>query len=468
MTQHYVTNNSYEILTPNGWEDFQGVIFNESVHKPSKKIIFSTGNSITATLDHRFYIDGLEVRVETLKVGDSLDSAIGARLIVDIDDVILPNTFEIFNAENHIIIANEIHSHQCDELSFVNPPEKAREFWTALSPTLSTGGRCIITSTPNSDEDQFAEIWHAANKKFDANGIEQKVGINGFYPFFAHWREHPDRDDAWATAERAKMHSEKFRREFECEFLINDETLISATKLSELTAIDPIYTMGQTRWYKEIDPRSTYLISLDPSLGTGGDYAAMQVFEMPSMDQVGEWRHNTTPVQTQIRHLRDILAYIHDRGIEKGGFAPTTYYSMENNTLGEAALIVIESIGEENFHGLFLSEPIKKGHIRKFRKGFNTTHRTKVTACSQFKNLLETGKMTINSKVLMSELKTFISRGVGFGAKSGEHDDLISAVLLIIRMATVLSDWDPSIYDKMSEKLTEDQMPLPIFISSGF
>jgi hypothetical protein len=461
MTQHYVTNNSYEILTPNGWEDFQGVIFNESVHKPSKKIIFSTGNSITATLDHRFYIDGLEVRVETLKVGDSLDSAIGARLIVDIDDVILPNTFEIFNAENHIIIANEIHSHQCDELSFVNPPEKAREFWTALSPTLSTGGRCIITSTPNSDEDQFAEIWHAANKKFDANGIEQKVGINGFYPFFAHWREHPDRDDAWATAERAKMHSEKFRREFECEFLINDETLISATKLSELTAIDPIYTMGQTRWYKEIDPRSTYLISLDPSLGTGGDYAAMQVFEMPSMEQVGEWRHNTTPVQTQIRHLRD-------RGIEKGGFAPTAYYSMENNTLGEAALIVIESIGEENFHGLFLSEPIKKGHIRKFRKGFNTTHRTKVTACSQFKNLLETGKMTINSKVLMSELKTFISRGVGFGAKSGEHDDLISAVLLIIRMATVLSDWDPSIYDKMSEKLTEDQMPLPIFISSGF
>jgi hypothetical protein len=250
--------------------------------------------------------------------------------------------------------------------------------------------------------------------------------------------------------------------------LINDETLINATKLAELKGVDPTFTMGQTRWYKEIDPRATYLVSLDPSLGTGGDYAAMQVFEMPSMIQVGEWRHNTTPVQTQIRHLRDILMYIHDRGIEKGGFAPTAYYTMENNTLGEAALIVIESIGEENFHGLFLSEPIKKGHIRKFRKGFNTTHRTKVTACSQFKNLLETGKMTINSKVLVSELKTYISRGVSFGAKSGEHDDLIAALLLIIRMATVLADWDPTVYDKMSEKLSEDQMPLPIFISSGF
>jgi hypothetical protein len=216
MKQHYVTNNSYDILTPFGWESFEGIIFNESVYKPSRKIIFSTGNSITATLDHRFYIDGLEVRVETLKIGDSLDSAIGPQLIVDIDAVILTHTFEIFNSENHIIVANEIHSHQCDEFAHIEPPEKAREFWTALSPTLSTGGRCIITSTPNSDEDQFAAIWHEANKKFDRNGIEQHVGSNGFYPFFASWSEHPDRDDDWAFHQRSQIGDVKFSREFNC------------------------------------------------------------------------------------------------------------------------------------------------------------------------------------------------------------------------------------------------------------
>ena len=37
----------------------------------------------------------------------------------------------------------------CDEFAFVQPPEKAKEFWTSLSPTLSTGGKCMITSTPN-------------------------------------------------------------------------------------------------------------------------------------------------------------------------------------------------------------------------------------------------------------------------------------------------------------------------------
>ena len=355
----------------------------------------------------------------------------------------------------------------CDEFAFVQPPEKAKEFWTALSPTLATGGKCIITSTPNSDEDQFAMIWTEANKKFDEHGNETKLGVNGFFPYFAHWRENPLRDDEWARLERAKIGEERFRREFECEFLIFDETLIHSVKLAELAGVDPVMTMGQTRWYKDINPNATYLVSLDPSLGTGGDYGAIEVFEMPSMTQVAEWRHNLTPVQAQVKHLREILKYIQERGQEKGG-TPQIYYSVENNTLGEAALIVISDIGEEHFAGLFLSEPIRKGHVRKFRKGFNTTHRTKVTACSQLKIMIETNKMQLFSKPLISELKTFIAHGVGFGAKTGEHDDLVSATLLIIRMASVLADWDPHIYDKMTEKITEDQMPMPIFVSSGF
>jgi hypothetical protein len=356
----------------------------------------------------------------------------------------------------------------CDEFAFVQPPEKAKEFWTALSPTLSTGGKCIITSTPNSDEDQFAMIWTEANKKFDEYGNEREVGTNGFYPYFAPWSEHPDRDEEWAKVERAKIGEERFRREFDCEFLIFDETLINAVKLTELKGVDPIMTMGQTRWYKDIDPRCTYLVALDPSLGTGGDYGAIQVFEMPTMEQVAEWRHNLTPIQAQVKHMREIIKYIAERGEEKGGASPQIYYSVENNTLGEAALVVINDLGEENFRGLFLSEPIRKGHVRKFRKGFNTTHRTKISACAIFKNLIETHRMKIFSKPLISELKTFVAHGVGFGAKTGEHDDLVSAMLLIIRMAGILSDWDPQIYEKMTEQLTEDQLPMPIFVSTGF
>jgi intein/homing endonuclease len=252
-----------------------------------------------------------------------------------------------------------------------------------------------------------------------------------------------------------------------CEFLIYDETLINAVKLADLKGDEPKMTMGQTRWYKDIDPRCTYLISLDPSLGTGGDYAAIQVFELPSMEQIAEWRHNLTPVQGQVKNLREICTYIQNRSKEKGGSAQI-YYSVENNTVGESALICISNIGEENFPGLFLSEPIRKGHVRKFRKGFNTTHKTKIAVCSQFKHMIETQKMKIHSKPLISELKNYVAHGVGYGAKRGESDDLVSATLLILRMSSILADWDPKIYEKMTDKITEDQMPMPIFVSTGF
>ena len=102
-----------------------------------------------------------------------------------------------------------------DEFAFV-PPNIAEEFWTSISPTLSTGGKAIITSTPNSDEDTFATIWKEANKKFDEFGNEQSVGVNNFFPFTCKWSEHPDRDQAWAAAEQGRIGEERFRREFGC------------------------------------------------------------------------------------------------------------------------------------------------------------------------------------------------------------------------------------------------------------
>ena len=97
-----------------------------------------------------------------------------------------------------------------------------------------------------------------------------------------------------------------------CEFLVFDETLINSIKLAEMAGIEPIMKMGQCRWYKKINPMSTYIVSLDPSLGTGGDPAAIQVIEIPSFDQVAEWQHNLTTIQAQVRILRDICNYISD------------------------------------------------------------------------------------------------------------------------------------------------------------
>jgi hypothetical protein len=102
-----------------------------------------------------------------------------------------------------------------DEFAFVRPTI-GREFWTSISPTLATGGKCIITSTPNSDEDQFATLWKGANKQFDEFGNPTELGVNGFKAFRSYWNEHPDRDEAWAVQTRSQLGDERFRREMDC------------------------------------------------------------------------------------------------------------------------------------------------------------------------------------------------------------------------------------------------------------
>ena len=217
-------------------------------------------------------------------------------------------------------------------------------------------------------------------------------------------------------------------------------------------------------WYKKPRAGHAYLVSLDPSLGTGGDYAAIQVFELPGMIQCAEWQHNNTPIQGQIRVLKDIINQIDKTVTTHSEKSSEIYYSVENNTIGEAALMAIQDQGEENIKGLFVSEPIRKGHVRKFSKGFNTTHRSKISACSKFKEYIENDKMTVYSKNLVSELKTFVASGNSFSAKPGEHDDLVSATLLICRMVGVVASWDQKLYQRLKENTEEEVAPMPIFV----
>ena len=353
----------------------------------------------------------------------------------------------------------------CDEFAFVNPPNKAREFWTSLAPTLSTGGKCIITSTPNSDEDQFALIWKEANKKLDEYGNEQPVGRNGFAAFKASWQEHPERTEEWAKEERARIGEERFRREHDCEFLIYDETLIKPIKLADMEGTEPKERHGHVRWYDYVTKNKAYLVALDPAMGTGGDNAAIEVFQLPEMKQVAEWQHNSTPIQGQVKIMKQIIEHISDSLKAKGVANPEIYYSLENNSIGEAGLVAIADMGEENIAGQMLSERVKKGHVRKFRKGYNTTHISKVSACAKLKQMIENDKMAIKSKNLISELKNFVASGNSFSAKPGEHDDLVMSTILAVRMASTIASWDQKLFERLRDSEEELTMPMPIMIS---
>jgi hypothetical protein len=338
-----------------------------------------------------------------------------------------------------------------DEFAFVRP-SIAREFWTAITPTLSTGGKAIITSTPNSDEDQFAFIWKGANKTEDEFGNTTELGVNGFRAYRASWDEQPGRDQKWANEMKAQLGEDRFRREIGCEFIIADETLINPSTLIDLQGIEPITRMGQVRWYQKPVKGNIYTVALDPSIGTGNDPAAIQIFEANSVTQVGEWKHNKTDIPTQIKLIAQINKYI----VECTGEPNNLYYSVENNSIGEAALVSLNEYGENNIPGTFISEPGKK------RKGFNTTQKSKLTACAKFKTLIESKKLTINSRSLVSELKAFVAHAGSYAAKIGDHDDLVMASLLSIRMIQELGSYHFEL-DSYVRDHEEFVAPLPFF-----
>lgn len=355
----------------------------------------------------------------------------------------------------------------CDELAAVDR-NKQEEFWTAIRPTLSTGGKCIITSTPSSDEDVFAQIWFGALDTFDEYGAEDPNGIgkNGFKAVKFTWRVHPKRGDEWEKSERAAMGDAKFEREHNCEFINANETLIDPFVLARLTGADPIFITGNIRWFKHPEPEKTYLVTLDPSMGTGGDFAAIEVFELPNMNQVAEWQNNKTSIPNQIRILSNILEYIKDSIQQQSVFAePEIYWTIENNSIGEAANIVIKEIGEEKFPGTFLSESRKSVGGKRVRKGFNTTHKNKVEACTRLKSLVEREKITIRSKPLVSQLKSFVARGASYAAKSGDHDDLVSALLLNIRLVERVMRYDENVHENLKETAEyEGREPMPVLV----
>jgi hypothetical protein len=245
----------------------------------------------------------------------------------------------------------------------------------------------------------------------------------------------------------------------DCEFIINDETLIAPAKLIELNGHEPTYRIGQVRWFQRPRAGRIYVVALDPSLGTGGDPSAIQVFEANNTEQIAEWRHNRTTIPEQVRILADICKHLNETVQDP----QSIYYSIENNTIGEAALISISEYGEERIEGYFLSEP-HSGNGRRFRKGFNTTMKPKLAACNKLKTLIESNRMKIRSSALISELKTFVASGVGFAAKTGETDDLVMASILAVRMMQLLQTYHVEMDNQMRDHGDSIIEPMP-FIS---
>jgi hypothetical protein len=243
----------------------------------------------------------------------------------------------------------------------------------------------------------------------------------------------------------AKIGERKWLQEYECEFLSSDALLIDSMVLANLTPIvrknKPEFEINDVKFWKRPQSGVQYLVGVDPATGTGEDFTVITVWEFPSMEQVAMFRSNTMSSATVYPVLKNLLKFLERTG-------STVYFSIENNGVGEGLIALYEADETPPMASEMISEPGKN------RQGVTTTGKSKMRACLNLKELVEKRKMTIRSELLLKEMKEFTRRAAGYAARRGSTDDIISSVLIVLRILEEIASFEQEAFDKI--RATDD------------
>lgn len=317
-----------------------------------------------------------------------------------------------------------------DEFAFVKPAIQ-EEFWTSILPTLSTGGSCIMSSTPNGDSDLFAQLWRAADcgTKLDSDALN-------FVPIHVRWDEPPGRDAAFKATQIRLLGELKWRQEFECEMLSSDQLLIDTRVLFSLkTPEQPLLEYNGFTFWDKLQSEQTYIVTVDPSTGSGLDYSVIDIYHFPTLKQVAQFRDNSMNSPLLYAKLKWVLDSMEQKMC-------TTYFTVENNGVGEGILALYQNDDTPPEYAEMVSDG---GN----REGMNTNRATKLKACVSLKELFEAGKIHINSPQTLKELKNFVRKKGSYEAQVGSTDDTVSTLLLLTRVLIEIAGHEQAAFDKL-------------------
>jgi len=289
------------------------------------------------------------------------------------------------------------------------------DFWGSVSPVVSSGKttKIVLVSTVNGLNHFYKFTSLARSGKSEYNLISVT------------WRDVPGRDEAWkqTTLSDLNFDEEKFRQEFENEYMGSSGTLISGTKLKALVEgiILPSQSQAGVKMYESYIKENEYVIIVDVSRGKGLDYSAFHVINITKMPykQVMSFRDNfVTPVElAQIVHRFSImygnahvLVETNDIGQQVGDLL---YYDFECENL-----LFTDNQGAKG-------KVITTGMKTSTDKGVRTTKTVKNVGCSILKLLIEQDQLIIQDQDTINELTTFSRKAHSYEAESGHHDDLV-------------------------------------------
>jgi len=298
-----------------------------------------------------------------------------------------------------------------DEAAFIR---NFGDLWKGLYPTLSTGGRAILVSTPNGTGGQYYDIYHGA--------IEED---NDFNPIKLPWDVHPERSDVWFDKESKNLNKQQVAQELLCDFQASGETFLSAEEIDGLQSSirTPIEKWGPENgiWvWKYFLENHNYVISADVARGDGADYSTFHVIDTTESEVVAEFKGKVPPDQLAV-----ILA-------EAGRRYGNALLCPESNTYGYAVLMKLHELGYNNiyfskekdkFNAMYGGGPIGNA-------GFSTQGHSRAQILTKLEEVIRNKKVSIYSSRLVSELKTFVWSGQKAQAQRGKNDDLVMSLAI--------------------------------------
>lgn len=314
-----------------------------------------------------------------------------------------------------------------DEFAFV-PNNMAQDFFQSTYPVISSGKttKVIIVSTPNG-LNQFYKMW--------TDAVEKR---SSYVPIEVHWSMIPGRDEKWKEETIKNTSEEQFRVEFETEFVGSTHTLITGSKLRNLTYKVPIEEYDGFSFYEQpikqtldengkiINYDHIYFLMVDPSQGLGLDYTAMTVVNVTEFPYkiVAKYRSNTMQplllpniIYSLGKKYNDafVLVEVNNNGQQ---IVDTLHFDLEYEN--------IVKIENKPRRGQNISAGFKKA----ISFGIRTSESTKKIGCVNLKTLIESDKLIINDFDILAELNTFVQQRNTFCAEEGNNDDLVMSLVL--------------------------------------
>jgi len=216
-----------------------------------------------------------------------------------------------------------------DEAAFVKNFDM---LWMGLYPTLSTGGRAIVLSTPNGVGGQYYKLY--------TDGVQ---GENEFFPINLPWDVHPEHDQEWFDKETRNMSKRQIAQELLCDFVASGETFLTNDHLEWIREIikDPRERQHEDRnlWVWEYPLTGhNYIVSADVARGDSKDYSTCHVIDIDVGEIVAEYRGKIPP--DRFGELLDSLGRRYNNAL----LAP------ENNTFGYTTVMKLKELQYPNVY----------------------------------------------------------------------------------------------------------------------